>query len=219
MNILKKVIPKKIYTNLTETYSKIVPFCVVKLLPNNIAPAKLRYKFILELAKENNIRNFIETGTYLGDTINSVKKYFDKIYSIEISKELVALAKKRFEKDKNINIIQGDSGEQLTYLLDNINEKTIFWLDGHYSDQFLFSDINQKGINESPIEKEIKTIFESKIKNLDNIILIDDAHEFDGTRGYPTIEEFKKLIEKQTSNYNVYKKYNIIFILPKNINY
>ena len=212
INTFKRLLPTSVYVFLTEVYSKIVPFWFIKLLPNRTVPAKKRYRFIVDLALKNDIKIFIETGTYLGDTVYSLSKYFTKIFTFEISEELVNLARKRFENNPHIKIIQGDSGVELKNILFNINEKTIFWLDGHYSEGFLYS---KKYNLETPIIKEIETIFMSSIKNLGNIILIDDAFEFDGTRGYPTIEELEKLVNTYTDKYMVYVKYNIVFILPK----
>jgi hypothetical protein len=213
-NFFKKILPNKLYVYMVAIYSKFVPSWIIKLLPNRTAPANKRFNFIRDIALVNNIKTFVETGTYLGDTTAALSCFFNKIYTFEISKELVELAKKRFENDRHVEIIQGDSGEELMQILSKINEKTIFWLDGHYSEGFLYS----KRYNlDTPVVKEITTIFESNIKNFDNIILIDDAFEFDGTRGYPTIEELKSLVNKFTDRYDVYVKYNIVFITIKNI--
>jgi hypothetical protein len=196
-------------------YSRVVPFWFVKLLQDRTAPARLRYKFILDLAIKNNIKVFVETGTYLGDTTESLSGYFNKIYSFEISEELVKLARKRFKDNINIEIIQGDSGTELANILNKIDEKVIFWLDGHYSEGFLYA--TQNGLD-TPVIKEIETIFNSNLRDFENIILIDDAFEFDGTRGYPTIEGLRSLVEKYTKKYKVYVKYNIVFIVPKDRN-
>jgi len=213
-NFFKKKLPNKLYVYLVTIYSKVVPFWIVKLLPNRTAPANKRFNFIRDLALNKEIKTFVETGTYLGDTTAALSGFFNKIYTFEISKELVELAKIRFENDKHIEIIEGDSGEGLGEVLSKINEKTIFWLDGHYSEGFLYS----KRYNlDTPVIKEIETIFKSNIGTLNNIILIDDAFEFDGTRGYPTIEELKLLVNTFVDNYDVYVKYNIVFVTPRNI--
>lgn len=197
--------------NLKKIYARFAPFWIIRLFPNRTAPALKRYNFILEEAKKNNIKTFVETGTYLGDTTNAVSEYFDKIYTFEITRELVDLAKIRFANKNNIEIIHGDSGVELEKLLPRINDKTIFWLDGHYSEGF----VHAKKYNlDTPIIKEIETIFTSNIKDLDNIILIDDAFEFDGTRGYPTIDELSDLVNKYTNRYKVFVKYDIVYIVP-----
>ena len=55
----------------------------------------------------------LETGTYLGDMVESQKKFFKKVISIELGIDLYEMAKKRFKNDKNVEIIQGDSGKVL----------------------------------------------------------------------------------------------------------
>ena len=61
------------------------------------------------------------------------KKFFKRIYSIELSEDLFNMAKKRFRNNSHIKIIQGDSGDVLKNVLIEITEPGIFWLDGHYS--------------------------------------------------------------------------------------
>ncbi len=211
---MKRFLPKKIYLFLVTLYAKIVPFWFVKLLTNRTAPMRLRYRFIKELSQKNSIPIFIETGTYLGDTTASLSDIFKKIITFEISTELVDLARKRFFNKPQIEVICGDSGTELEKVLASINEKTIFWLDGHYSEGFLYA--KEQGL-ETPIKKEIHAIFTSPIKKLNNIILIDDAFEFDGTRGYPTLCELKDFVYKYVANYIIVVRYNIIFIVPESL--
>ena len=35
------------------------------------------------LSSKYNLKNFIETGTFLGETVRFARKYFNKVYSIE----------------------------------------------------------------------------------------------------------------------------------------
>ena len=84
-------------------------------------------------AEDYNLKVFVETGTYYGDTVASLYKYFEETYSIELNRELFEMAQKRFKKKKHIHIIYGDSGKELGNLMTRINTPTLFWLDGHYS--------------------------------------------------------------------------------------
>src|SRR5882762_7371332 len=59
---------------------------------------------------EFEIELFVETGTFLGDTVNYFKNKFEKVYSIELSEELANKAVQRFKGEKKVQIIQGDSG-------------------------------------------------------------------------------------------------------------
>lgn len=129
--------------------------------------------------------------------------FLKKIISIELSVELFEKAQYRFRKDKNIEIIQGDSGKVLSKALENINEPVIFWLDGHYS-----SGITAKGEKNCPIFEEIDAIF--KNDSFDHVFLIDDARIFIGKDDYPTIENLLTYLRNKNNNYTVDVKDDII---------
>ena len=145
----------------------------------------------------------VETGTYFGDMIEAQKKNFDKILSIELGEKLWRRAVNRFKKLKHITLIHGDSGEVLKNITKQLNEPALFWLDGHYS-----GGITAKGDLECPILKEIDTIF--LFKNLNHILLIDDARCFDGANDYPAIEELIRYIKNKNEKYVVEIKDDII---------
>jgi len=63
-------------------------------------PHIIKQKVLLDYSKVYNLRILVETGTYLGDMIEAMKSKFDRIYSIEIDKDLFALANKRFKHAK-----------------------------------------------------------------------------------------------------------------------
>jgi len=140
-------------------------------------------------AKRFSINIFIETGTYLGNTVNAVKKIIKEIYSIELNKVLYLKAKQKFIKYKHINIILGDSSKKLPKILSNINSPCLFWLDAHYS-----GGNTSKTNVETPITKELLCILNHP--NKDHVILIDDAHDFTGRNDYPTIPELKEIVNQ-----------------------
>ena len=113
---------------------------------------------INEYAQKYNCYNLIETGTYLGDTIEAMKHNFKRLYSIELSQKLYKKACKRFENDIHIKLYQGDSKDVLPVILEEINEKTLFWLDGHYS-----AGITAKADKDTPILEELEAIYNSKM--------------------------------------------------------
>jgi protein-L-isoaspartate O-methyltransferase len=67
----------------------------------------------------------VETGTSMGDMVEAQNKRFRKIITIELSIELFKKAKKRFVNDKNVVIVQGDSGQVLPEVLKEIDEPAI----------------------------------------------------------------------------------------------
>jgi len=153
------------------------------------APPPHSYKIsvIKEYAAKFKSEILIETGTYLGETIEACKRNFKKLISIELDQRLYESAVNKFKTEPNISIYQGDSGEVLENVLTNISQPCLFWLDGHYSEGF-----TAKGSLNTPIIKELKHIFDHPNKN--HVILIDDARCFTGEDDYPDIATLKKII-------------------------
>jgi hypothetical protein len=149
-------------------------------------PHRVKQLAIMHYQKKHDISVLVETGTYKGDMVKAQIKNFKTIYSIELGRDLWAKAVKRFEKDKHVNILLGDSGKVLVDLVPEIKERAIFWLDGHYS-----AGITAKGGKDCPIFEELNEILKSDIKH---ILLIDDARFFVGVSDYPTIERISEFI-------------------------
>ncbi|MDO9000769.1 MAG: hypothetical protein Q7W45_13455 [Bacteroidota bacterium] len=128
-------------------------------------------ELILKLKQESGYENLVETGTFTGNTIIWAASVFKNCFTIEINKSLSDLASQRSDCPKNIQFIVGDSKTELKKLVPTLSDKTIFWLDGHYSGE------GTGGVdNECPVMDELDAI-----KILPNsLILIDDARFFLG---------------------------------------
>lgn len=134
------------------------------------------------------LKIFIETGTYKGDMIYGALPYFNEIYSIELNKNLCSRARKKFLGYRNVHVLQGQSGEVLPKLLNDIDEPCLFWLDAHWS-----GGSTAKGDIETPIMQEMRCILEHSRAN-EHVILIDDARCFTGENDYPTLDGLKSFI-------------------------
>ena len=109
-----------------------------------------------------NYSNFIETGTFLGDTIFNVEKYFSNLYTVEVKEKLYENVKRKYKGDK-ISFYLGDSSVVLNDILPNI--------DGHWS-----VGITGKGKKDVPLYEELNSIM-SHHKD-EAIIIIDDVNLF-----------------------------------------
>jgi len=170
-------------------------------------PHIVKQKTIDEFRKKFNAGILVETGTYLGDMIEAQRNNFKKIYSIELSEKLFHKAVKRFKAYPHIKILQGDSGLILNNLMPDIDNVSIFWLDGHYS-----GGMTAMGSKECPVPEELEIIIKS---SLNHIILIDDARLFNGTHDYPTLEQISDIINKSGKNFTLDVKNDIIEIILK----
>jgi hypothetical protein len=147
------------------------------------------HDLIKEVQSENNIKIFVETGTFIGNTLIGLHQSFKKLYSIELDKGIYRLAKKRLSDHANVEIIHGDSAKHLPKILNTISEPIIFWLDAHYS-----SGVTGLGELQTPVLRELKAIFDHPIKK--HFILIDDVKDFNGLNDYPTVNELLNFISK-----------------------
>ena len=165
-------------------------------------PNAIKQEVVTLAAKENNLKVLIETGTYLGNMIFAQRKNFQKLFSIELSPVFHQEAEKRFRRHNHIEILFGDSAHVLPKIMGNVKEPALFWLDGHFSG-------GETAASHCPVLDELKAILVSPFQH---IILIDDARCFDGTDGYPTIEEIKTILEKKTKGYDLKIETDIIRI-------
>ena len=151
-------------------------------------PNLSKQQVVIDYIKKFSPAIFIETGTYKGKMIYAVQPHIKEIYSIELSKTYCRKAQERFAGYPNIHILQGQSGEVLPQVLDNINKPCLFWLDAHYS-----GGSTAKGQSNTPVMQELDCILNHRNSD-EHIILIDDARLFVRENDYPTLEEMKSFV-------------------------
>jgi len=130
-------------------------------------------KKVKKLFKDYKFNNFIETGTHTGTTAFEMSKYFKRVDTIEIAKNLFDHCKSIKEQKQltNVNLHLGDSSILLEKILKNLKGESIFFLDGHYS-----HGITGRGNKDVPLLEELKTINSNYYYS--SIIIIDDARLF-----------------------------------------
>lgn len=89
-------------------------------------PHIVKQKTIQSFQEKFSINILVETGTFRGEMIYTQRNNFEKIYSIELSKELFNIAAKRFKNYKNVEIIFGDSSKIIKNIIDKISQPAIF---------------------------------------------------------------------------------------------
>lgn len=142
---------------------------------------------IEEQARSVGANTLIETGTHIGNTSLLFKDLFSEIHTIELDRRLYEIAKIRLSAHPHIITHHGASQSLLPLIAPSVKEPCIFWLDAHYS-----GGVTALGSTQTPIEQELRLIYlHFRIKST---ILIDDAKDFDGKNGYPTLRNLEELI-------------------------
>ena len=156
------------------------------------APPHLKQHLVVEHVKRFKPAAFVETGTYRGDTIAHVRNHVVSSVSIELDETLCALARQRFRRHPDVEILWGDSGALLADVLQTLTEPSALWLDGHYS-----GGVTADSGGDAPVLSEVAAALKCSVGHL---ISIDRARLFDGTDGYPALETVSSLIATHRPN-------------------
>lgn len=190
---------KKILNIFLLTFS-LINSSYLEFMWNKGSSFELTEKFIRMTQNLFNTQIFIESGTFLGNTVKNTCNYFESIYSVELSPELYQKAIERFKNNKHVSILEGSSDIVFTKLFPtlNKNKRITFWLDGHYS-----GGSTALGTKTTPIVEELIAIKNAGITN--SIIMVDDIRCFVfRDNDFPTVPGLKQLILDINPAYQFY---------------
>jgi glycosyltransferase involved in cell wall biosynthesis len=161
---------------------------------------------------------FVETGTYKGESIDRIKPYFNRFYSIELSEYYVELARTKFKDDPTVTLLHGDAGEKLKNLRQELAARSVlFWLDSHWCD-----DSGTAGAaSQCSLMNELRSIGEL---NSNSVILIDDARLFLCPPGkphdylkWPDLNEVLSGLQSLSSSHECMVINDIIVYFPQKV--
>ncbi len=81
-------------------------------------------------------------------------------------------------------------------MLESLDGPALFWLDGHY-----MGGESGRGTEDTPVMAEMTALFAYPVRG--HVVLIDDARLFDGTGGYPRLDEFTTWVQQRRPGTNV----------------
>lgn len=171
-------------------------------------------KLLLELKSRYELKDFIETGTYYGNTAAWAASYFDNVSTIEFSHEIYEEALKRHGNIENINFIFDDSRSALKNLCSKLSRPAIFWLDSHWSGGDTYGNHD-----ECPLIEEIHIINMSKFTHF---LLIDDGRLFTSPpprphriEQWPEIDKVFEALKSGTHQYYIVIIEDVIISVPE----
>jgi hypothetical protein len=159
-------------------------------------PPLVKHELLLDFARRSPAQVFVETGTYLGDTVHALRGRFRELHSIELDPVLYEAARRRFAGIRSVTIHHGDSAAVLPELLSRLTEPALFWLDGHFS-----GGTTARGERDTPVQEELRSILRHAVEG--HVVLIDDARLFGTGADYPTIDEVREMVAGERPSWTV----------------
>ena len=88
---------------------------------------------VLALQRQSGFGDFVETGTYRGDTAAWAAQHFARVTTIELGPAYHAAAQARFQSSPNVRVLKGESSAVLREIIPQFVNPALFWLDAHWS--------------------------------------------------------------------------------------
>ena len=173
-------------------------------------PPLAKREMHLDYARRFGLKLFVETGTFKGDTIETMRPHFDRLFSIELAEKFYNEACRRFSGVPKIQLFHGDSGKLMPAVVEKLDAPTLFWLDGHYS-----GGDTAKGELNAPVWPELRAIFAGMKQPF--VVLIDDARCFKNVGGedYPAVSDIEKWVAHERPDLGVEVEMDCIRIAPR----
>ena len=173
-------------------------------------PPMAKQEMLREYAHKFGLQILVESGTFLGDTVEAMRHEFRTVHSVELAPKFHEHAKRRFLGARNVVLHQGDSGKVLEDLVKDLDAPVLFWLDGHYS-----GGDTAQGESNCPVRQELEAIFGGMTQPF--VVLIDDARCFRNPKAkdYPPVEEIEAFVAARRPDLGVKVAMDCIRIAPK----
>jgi hypothetical protein len=172
--------PVSVLGRLTERISAARRYDAGELGPPS-DHAKRRH--LLAVFRDRKHEILVESGTYLGGTVEFMLPHSRRIVSVEIEPSLYQQARRRFENDKNVELHHGDSAVLVPQLVGGLEEPALVWLDGHFTGGV--NTLQGEAIEPAP------GILES-LGDLDlpegMTVVVDDLRLFGRGDGFPSLD-------------------------------
>lgn len=164
------------------------------------------------LIRAGQLRDFVETGTFVGYAIPWASRTFERVWTVELNPQFLAQAKEANRGLANVTYLEGDSTSELPKIVAKLNGPALFWLDAHAgAGNFADHDI-------CPLVQELETVLASPH---DHCILVDDARAFLAPppppfdyRKWPSLDQIFAAVAKRPG-YNIVAIADVLIIVPE----
>ncbi|MFN8369815.1 MAG: hypothetical protein U0T83_04215 [Bacteriovoracaceae bacterium] len=164
------------------------------------------------------LANFVETGTYKGESLEKVIGKFDKLFSCEINKSLYENSRLKFKDNDKVEIYNQSSPDFIrTIKKENKIGSALYWLDAH----FTATSDDDKDLSQCPVLQELEAI---ESINEDSVIIIDDARYFlspppppNDFKNWPEFTDIVNKLNQLNNNYRYVVFNDVLIFFPNKI--
>jgi hypothetical protein len=145
---------------------------------------------------------FVETGTYMGETIDYVLGLgVTKIRTIEGSPYHHSRCLQKYRGNTKVKLYYGSSRVSLFDMCSDIDGHIVFWLDAHYSGG---QCLQETGLDRPycPLYEELEQI--KRLKANTHTIMIDDIRDVRNGHMGVSMDEIYKRLHDINPNYTIY---------------
>src|SRR5271165_7194980 len=93
--------------------------------------AEWKRALLIRLGKMFDLKILVETGTCMGDTVETVRTHFEDVFSVELSPVFYEACKVKFARRVNVHLFFGSSDELLPEIIAKTKGPLLFFLDAH----------------------------------------------------------------------------------------
>lgn len=163
---------------------------------------------ILFLQRAMELDTFVEGGTYTGQSAKFAASAFQRVYTIEKSPDMHAVASRNLAGLQRVHLLQGDTREHLRVLAGD--GRILYWLDAHWSGGLTY------GLgDECPLLEELRIIFAA---GKECAILVDDARLFLAPPPRPhQVAQWPGMVEIVGSlpeGWEIFVREDVMYLLP-----
>lgn len=118
------------------------------------------------------VEQFVETGTYRGETARWAKDHFKRVYTVEYDRDRHAAAAALFAAHPSVKCLPGHSPQALHQILGELaGAPALYWLDAHWCGDAASHEANDP----CPVAAELAVL---NAADAEAYILVDDARLF-----------------------------------------
>ena len=90
------------------------------------------YYIYEDVGIKKDCKYFVETGTHFGGSVSvALELGFEKVLSCEMMEDRYRHCMEKFKDDDNVFLYLGNSVSSFPYMMKNIDQKSLFWIDAH----------------------------------------------------------------------------------------